>query len=371
MNKEGYVYVLMNPSMPNLLKIGQTKKNPEERAKELSSSTGVATNFIVVYKQKFNDCERAEHAVHIILEEEGIRVNKNREFFEAETSDVIEIISQLKKHEDEILSFDNNVSDDEFRDNLDEDFLLGNDFPSSALENPWDAFEEQADAYYYGFDGELIDYELAFEYYEKAFKLNSPTAPHSLGKMYADGEGVNKNIKKAVLSYREGIKRGNSICWVELGILYEEDNTDNVLKAFNKYIDSLSIVEEKYKKIQKQIYSSTSIAQQLENIFSTIYDMKIEDNSISEVAFKDIMNRLENHKDDIIKELDGHIVYVEDNPMQGRTYIAYLKRKKRFINDYFKPILQKEDKSEIIDEILEDKSEMKKGILHKISSLFN
>ena len=42
-----WVYVLSNPSTPDLLKIGYTKKLPEERAKQISSSTGVALTYNV------------------------------------------------------------------------------------------------------------------------------------------------------------------------------------------------------------------------------------------------------------------------------------------------------------------------------------
>ena len=48
---KGYVYVLINSSMPNLVKIGKTTKDPNERVKELSSATGVATPFT---KSKIN-----------------------------------------------------------------------------------------------------------------------------------------------------------------------------------------------------------------------------------------------------------------------------------------------------------------------------
>ena len=40
-NGDQWVYVLSNPSSPGLLKIGYTKKQPEERAKQISSATGV------------------------------------------------------------------------------------------------------------------------------------------------------------------------------------------------------------------------------------------------------------------------------------------------------------------------------------------
>ena len=56
----GYLYVLANSSIPGLVKIGKTTRLPSERADELSRVTGVATPFIVVYEDYFDDCAAAE-----------------------------------------------------------------------------------------------------------------------------------------------------------------------------------------------------------------------------------------------------------------------------------------------------------------------
>lgn len=77
--KQGFVYIMSNPAYKkNLLKVGFTRKTPEERAKELYK-TGVPNEFKVEYKVKFKDAEKAERQIHSSLEK--CRHNKKREFF--------------------------------------------------------------------------------------------------------------------------------------------------------------------------------------------------------------------------------------------------------------------------------------------------
>ena len=75
----GYVYVLTNPSMPALVKIGSTRLSPYERAATLSSATGVPLPFKVAMYAEFMDCRKAERWVQSRMV--GFRVNENREFF--------------------------------------------------------------------------------------------------------------------------------------------------------------------------------------------------------------------------------------------------------------------------------------------------
>ena len=49
MGKEGYIYILINPSINDLLKVGQTHKELEERAKEISQGAGVPTPYNEIY----------------------------------------------------------------------------------------------------------------------------------------------------------------------------------------------------------------------------------------------------------------------------------------------------------------------------------
>lgn len=98
MNDNGYVYVLINPSMPNLVKIGKTTREPKERAKELSSTTGVPVPFIVVHDEFFENCSKAEQYIHTLLADGGFRVSTNREFFEISVKEAIDAVMQTKEY---------------------------------------------------------------------------------------------------------------------------------------------------------------------------------------------------------------------------------------------------------------------------------
>ena len=73
----GYVYILTNKGMPDLVKIGHGP--PERRAKELSAATGVPHRFVVAAKWQVSRAREAEGAIHRHLS--AFRVNSRREFF--------------------------------------------------------------------------------------------------------------------------------------------------------------------------------------------------------------------------------------------------------------------------------------------------
>jgi len=95
--KEGnqWVYILSNPSIPNVLKIGYTNLNPELRAKQISSSTGVVVPFKVEWATKCNNGYELENIIHKTLKD--YRVNNQREFFQIdleESKNIIKLIME-------------------------------------------------------------------------------------------------------------------------------------------------------------------------------------------------------------------------------------------------------------------------------------
>lgn len=74
----GYVYVLSNPSMPGLVKIGRTARNPEVRAADLSGVTGIPTPFVHEFSLYVDEHAAVETEIHAALDAHRIQ---GREFF--------------------------------------------------------------------------------------------------------------------------------------------------------------------------------------------------------------------------------------------------------------------------------------------------
>lgn len=95
MNKNGFVYILLNPSFIKYVKIGKTQKTSEERAKEIyrQAKTGIPTEFVVAYENEVSDCDLVEILVHKELEK--YRVNNDREFFSVPLKQAIKTIEKV------------------------------------------------------------------------------------------------------------------------------------------------------------------------------------------------------------------------------------------------------------------------------------
>ena len=88
---KGYIYILSNPFMKGLLKIGYTERTPEERLVELQS-TGVPSDFVLECTYFSKDPAGDEKVIHERLDK--YRVNKKREFFEVELEFACKVIDE-------------------------------------------------------------------------------------------------------------------------------------------------------------------------------------------------------------------------------------------------------------------------------------
>ena len=216
----GYVYVLVNSSMPGLVKVGKTRRLPSERVQELSSATGVATPFVVAFEELCDDCDAVESAIHAELEERGFRQAQNREFFRATPNEVIRIMLSVVERE-RTSSASNGVQD-----------------TSEVSSQPWDDLMNEADALYNG-DGDTIqDVDEAIRVYKLAVRMGAPEACRSLGSIYFFVSDIGGDRREALEWFKEGAKRGAFDCYIWMARIFcEEKHFVNALKAFRKFFE--------------------------------------------------------------------------------------------------------------------------------------
>lgn len=91
-NNKEIVYILSNPSMPELIKIGRTNRSVEERLKELNN-TSLPTQFSVEHIIETSNSKYLEKMIHKNFDDH--RVNDNREFFRIDPKIVIEYANSI------------------------------------------------------------------------------------------------------------------------------------------------------------------------------------------------------------------------------------------------------------------------------------
>ena len=88
-----WVYILSNPAIPEMVKIGYTAKDPFERAHQISRGTGIPLGFEVEWAYKCFKGERIEQEVHKHFKKQ--RVNTQKEFFRVSLEEAKQVIEQI------------------------------------------------------------------------------------------------------------------------------------------------------------------------------------------------------------------------------------------------------------------------------------
>ncbi len=89
---EGIVYILTNPAMPGMVKIGKTSRGMSTRLTELYS-TGVPLPFECAYAARVEDESKVERAFHQAFG--PYRINPRREFFDIEPEQAIALLELM------------------------------------------------------------------------------------------------------------------------------------------------------------------------------------------------------------------------------------------------------------------------------------
>jgi TPR repeat protein len=92
--------------------------------------------------------------------------------------------------------------------------------------------------------GTKTNYKLAFKLAKSAADNGSSMAAYTLGKLYVNGKGVNKDIKLAIFYFEQYLarnKNGNVASWV--GQVYKSG--EGITKDYNKALKYFKIADEK------------------------------------------------------------------------------------------------------------------------------
>ena len=199
-----YIYILVNPSLRGLLKIGKTTRTPDERAAELSASSNMPTPFMVAYEEEVPDCSVAERLVHQKLAEDGYRVNDSREFFTVPLKIAIYTVSTVAEQLREV--------------------------QAQGIEQPYEAFstEDSSAEYHFlagmdamgGTANTLQDFSAARKHFETAIALGSIKAHYFLAHLYTLGNGVPQSADSALKILKAGGDKGDMECYKAMWDIY-------------------------------------------------------------------------------------------------------------------------------------------------------
>jgi hypothetical protein len=213
----GWVYVLVNSSMPGLAKVGRTFRPPAERAAELSGVTSVPTPFVLVFDQPFADCCAAERAIHDELDRRGLRTAANREFFRGPVADIIRIVQSVEANGPPTQA------------------------PVTRTAASWLA---EGDRHLLGLGDALQDTGEAARCYKLASSQGSLLAFERLGRIYMQlyaARPGRANRRRALAPLKEGARRGNYYCYCEMAQLFACDrHISNFIKSWALFFDRRS-----------------------------------------------------------------------------------------------------------------------------------
>lgn len=211
--EQGWVYVLVNGSIPGCVKVGRTTKPPVERAAELSAATGVATPFLLVFEQLFEDCALAEQRVHAEFDRRGERVAPNREFFRTSPAEAVRVILAIAS--------ERGVEP------------VGSAVPVATQ------LLAQGDRFLRGDGDALQDLTDAVRCYRQAAQRGSAVAYERLGAIHAAFEAGPAGHRRALRYLKEGARRGNCYCYVEMAEIFaREKHATNFAKAWSLFFDA-------------------------------------------------------------------------------------------------------------------------------------
>lgn len=123
---EGYVYCLREINTGRH-KIGSTADDPRERTKQLYS-TGMSDSLEFIFCIYVKDYIKIEKKIHKILEDNGLRYKKNREFFITSENDIYTIFTWFLQNNNNIIFNNTNLKKRDYNEDNDIEMIDSNTY---------------------------------------------------------------------------------------------------------------------------------------------------------------------------------------------------------------------------------------------------
>ena len=205
---KGWVYVITNPAMPGLVKIGFSRKDPDLRAEELDN-TGTPHKYRVEYDVLVENPERYERIIHCEFEKN----REGKEWFRSTPEEAVAIIKRVVKKEEMLIESFKNIDEKKV--------------PNVQQQRQ---FSEEEKKY--------ITSNLEIEKLGVAANNGNIESARRLGNLFSDKTAYNEsgslhNIEKAIKYYKIAAEKGDVHSMRELGIIYTDKND---AKESNKWL---------------------------------------------------------------------------------------------------------------------------------------
>jgi hypothetical protein len=125
------IYLLTNPTIPDLVKIGRTT-NLEQRIRSLSSHSGVAVPFECFHASEVADANEVEQRLHDAFADH--RINNKREFFRIHPERILSILKLIEIRD--VTPSEDIVEDEDERQALDRERTIRSRFNFSMVKIP-------------------------------------------------------------------------------------------------------------------------------------------------------------------------------------------------------------------------------------------
>jgi TPR repeat protein len=235
----GWVYVIVNDSIPNKVKVGVTKNHPRLRAKEMNQiSAPLPTPYYAATAFLFGDrAYRLEQDTHRLLKKKGVHIEggAGKEWFECSAIDAAYAIREAStllnepiQTEDPVLLTPEEIvarKEAETRIKLEKKINKLRKFAENGLAS---AQFDLGSRYYLG-EGVEASSEEAVRWYRKAAQQGHAASQYSLGECYKAKDDV-----EAVRWYRKAAQQGHAASQYSLGECYKAKDDVEAFKWYRK-----------------------------------------------------------------------------------------------------------------------------------------